>query len=133
MILKVRSARRFATAGPRGRGPRADAREATISARAVHCRTTITAKPVGARAEAWTVDLSLGGVGLATERTLPTRQPVAVTFHLRDGAQKEVQETADGVIVRMQIESEGYLYGVEFTEPLNAARQPFLLRKFERA
>jgi c-di-GMP-binding flagellar brake protein YcgR len=98
-----------------------------------HCSAVIAARPDGAPVEAWTIDLSLGGVRLASARVFPIQQHIAVTFHLRDAAQREVAERADGVIVQVQAESGSYIYGVEFLNPLDASGQPQVLRKLERA
>ncbi len=94
-----------------------------------HCRTTLLPWPGGNPVEAWAMDLSLGGVQLASERALPARQVVTVTFHLRDEHQREVDEQARGLIMRQRFEIEGYIYGVEFVEILDGSRQPFLLQK----
>lgn len=96
-----------------------------------HCRTTVSARPGGPPVEAWTVDLSLGGARLASERFFPPRQMISVRFHLRDADQADVIEQADGVVVHSRPESEGYTFGVEFLAPLDASEHPLLIRKME--
>lgn len=98
-----------------------------------HCRTTIAARPGGPPVEAWAIDLSLAGVGLGSARLFPVRQLISVTFHLKDAALRPVDERAEGVIVRMQSESDGYIYGIEFSDLLDASRQPQLIRKLDLA
>jgi c-di-GMP-binding flagellar brake protein YcgR len=98
-----------------------------------HCRTTIAARGAGEPVEGWAVDLSLVGLQLASMRNFPIHQLIAITFHLKDVSLNAIAERADGVIVRRHAESEGYLYGVEFLDPLDTSRQPLLLRKLENS
>ena len=97
-----------------------------------HCRTTIAARPDGVPFEAWTVDLSLGGVRLASDRPYPTGQVISITFRVRDGSRGEAAEAIEGTIVHTQPESEGYLLCIEFVGPLDASRHARLIRKLER-
>ncbi len=94
-----------------------------------HCRATIATQSDPKPLEAWTIDLSLGGVRMAMERLPQGRQFISILFHVKDPAQRDVTEAADGKIVHTQYETEGYIIAVEFQEPLNSARHPNVIRK----
>jgi c-di-GMP-binding flagellar brake protein YcgR len=80
--------------------------------------------------EAYTVDLSLGGVGLASPAPLPTGARVALTFYLVTGAD-EVLEQVDGRVVNLRYDDDASHIGVEFVEPLSPRSAPALTRAIE--
>ncbi len=96
-----------------------------------HTRASVTI-PGEPSIEAWTIDLSLGGVRLASGCLFRAGQLLIIAFHLRDEAQREVTEQVTGVVMFARSESEGYSFGVEFTEPIRDATAPVLVRRLSR-
>lgn len=96
------------------------------------CRVTIAAPPGSAPFEAQCVDISLGGAGISSRRLVPVGQFVAIAFHLKTPAQKEIVEQVFGKVVRAVSDIDGHHLGIDFAEPLEAGRNPELCRKIER-
>ena len=84
----------------------------------------------GAAFEAYTFDISLGGVGLASPAPLPTGSGVELTFHLMKGTD-EVSERVAGRVVHLRYDDDASRMGVEFVEPLNSGIAPALTRAVE--
>jgi c-di-GMP-binding flagellar brake protein YcgR len=96
------------------------------------CRLTINPLSGGAPFEAECVDISLGGAGVASRTSLAAGQFLTVAFHLKTAAQKEVVEQVFGKVARVVSDIDGHHLGVDFAEPLQAARNPELCRKVEK-
>jgi c-di-GMP-binding flagellar brake protein YcgR len=75
------------------------------------------------------VDISLGGVGIATQARVEPGQPVMLTFHLQNAQQQEIVEEILGTVVHLRAESDGNILGVEFLQPLDLSRNRELLRR----
>src|SRR6185312_15185204 len=96
------------------------------------CRMTVAPLAGGAGFEARSVDISLGGVGIASRTLVPVGQFITASFHMRTAAQEDVVEQVFGKVVRVVSDIDGHLLGVDFVAPLQAARTPELCRKVEK-
>jgi c-di-GMP-binding flagellar brake protein YcgR len=96
------------------------------------CRLTITPVSGGPPFEAQSVDISLGGVGIASRKLVAVGQLLAIAFHVKTPAQKEAVEQVFGKVVRVVSDIDGHHLGIDFIEPLKAAQTPELCRKVER-
>jgi c-di-GMP-binding flagellar brake protein YcgR len=96
------------------------------------CRLTITPVSGGTPFEAQCVDISLGGAGIASRKLVAVGQLVAISFHIKTPAQKEVVEQIFAKVVRVVSDIDGHHLGVDFIETLRAAQNPELCRKVER-
>jgi hypothetical protein len=94
------------------------------------CDLTLLA--TGAVHRACAVDLSLGGVGVATTAFAARGQTVRVAFHLRDARQQPRIEEVIGRVAFCRADEDGNFLGVEFLEPLRATEQPELTRRLEK-
>ena len=93
------------------------------------CRVAVAVRPEAAPIEARSIDLSLGGVGLATSAALPVGQTVVLTFFLKGARQEEVRDQVQGRVVNLKADLDCNRVGVEFLEPLHESRHPALVRK----
>lgn len=94
------------------------------------CRVDLAAD--GAQFEASTVDISLGGAGVASPRFLGTGRAVTVAFHLRDRQGAPAVEHVTGRVVHARADVDGHILGVEFLAPIQKATHPLLTRAVER-
>jgi hypothetical protein len=93
---------------------------------------TVWAPPDGPPVEARTVDISLGGVGLACRASFRKGQVVVVAFRLNDPRRGPVEERVTGRVANLVADDDGNRIGVEFAEPLHASAHPALTRAVER-
>jgi c-di-GMP-binding flagellar brake protein YcgR len=96
------------------------------------CRVTLAPMSGGSPFEAQCVDISLGGAGISSRKLIAAGQPISVTFHMKNAAQKDVAEPVFGKVVRVVSDIDGHHLGVDFVEPLQATRNPELCKKVER-
>ena len=85
------------------------------------CRVDLTADD-GAATSASTVDISLGGAGVASPRFVAAGRSVTLAFHLRDRRGEPAVERVAGKVVRARADLDGHVLGVEFLEPLHRRR-----------
>jgi hypothetical protein len=95
------------------------------------CRVDLT-DDAGATTAASTVDISLGGVGVASSRFVEAGKVVTLAFHLRDRRGEPAVERVAGRVVHARADVDGHVLGVEFLEPLLRAENPLLTRAVER-
>jgi hypothetical protein len=79
-----------------------------------------------------TLDISLGGVGVAVSTPFARGDLVAVSFRLGRVKGQVVEERVFGRVAYFRADIEGNRIGVEFLEPLNAAACPELARRVDR-
>jgi hypothetical protein len=98
------------------------------------CPVLIAPKPGGISAEARTVDVSIGGVGMVCSGTMVVRPGanVEVTFRLTDPKKGPCEEVVVGRVVNLVADPNGCRIGVEFLEPLRPDTHPRLFRKVDR-
>jgi c-di-GMP-binding flagellar brake protein YcgR len=94
------------------------------------CRIDLVAD--GATVQASTVDISLGGVGVASTRFVAAGRDVTLTFHLRDRQGTTAIERVDGRVASARADLDGHFLGVEFLAPLHRSSNPLLTRAVER-
>jgi c-di-GMP-binding flagellar brake protein YcgR len=95
------------------------------------CRVDLTADD-GATVAASTVDISLGGAGVASPRFVAEGKAVTLTFHLRDKQGAPAVERVIGRVAHARADVDGHLLGVEFLQPLQKVSNPLLTRAVER-
>src|SRR6185312_9963496 len=95
------------------------------------CRVDI-ATDDGATIEANTVDVSLGGVGVASPRFVAEGLAVTLAFHLRDKQGAPAIERVAARVAHARADSDGLTLGVEFLAPLQRSSHPLLTRAVER-
>jgi hypothetical protein len=94
------------------------------------CRVDLTADDGATIAS--TVDISLGGCGVASPRFVAMGKVVTLAFHLRDKQGAPAVERVAGRVAHARADVDGHLLGVEFLEPLQKASSPLLTRAVER-
>jgi c-di-GMP-binding flagellar brake protein YcgR len=94
------------------------------------CRVDLAAD--GAPIEASTVDISLGGAGVASTRFVEAGRDVTLAFHLRDRQGAPAIERVEGRVANARADLDGHLLGVEFLAPLHRSSNPLLTRAVER-
>ena len=94
------------------------------------CRVDLTADD--ATIAASTVDISLGGAGVASPRFVVAEKVVTLAFHLRDRQGAPAVERVAGRVAHARADVDGHLLGIEFIEPLRKASHPLLARAVER-
>ena len=95
------------------------------------CRVDIATED-GATIEANSVDISLGGVGVASPRFVASGRDVTLAFHLRDRHGDPAIEHVAGRVAVARADIDGHLLGVEFRAPLHRTSNPLLNRAVER-
>jgi c-di-GMP-binding flagellar brake protein YcgR len=93
---------------------------------------TLRAFPNGPSVPARTLDLSLGGVGLVTGAAFTPGQLVSVTLYLVDSAKRSTKVEVVGRVVNLNADVDANRLGVEFVEPLSAAKTPELVDRLQR-
>lgn len=93
------------------------------------CRVALAVLPGGSPSEGRATDLSLGGAGILTPCSFQAGQTVAITFFLRDRAQKEVKSQVVGRVVNLRADVDVNRVGVEFLEPLDEKKHPALVKR----
>ncbi len=94
------------------------------------CRVDLTAE--GATIAATTVDISLGGAGVASPRFVAAGKAVNLAFHLRDRQGAPAVERVAGRVANARADVDGLILGIEFIQPLQKASTPLLTRAVER-
>ncbi len=82
--------------------------------------------------EARTVDISLGGVGIALAATFARGDLVTIVFRLDGRGRGPVEERVLGRVAYVRADVDGNRIGVEFLEPLASAACPELCRRVDR-
>ena len=82
--------------------------------------------------EASSLNISLGGVGLACQSAFRKGQVIIVTFRLHDPKLGVVEERVTGKVVNLIADVDGNRVGVEFIAPLQHTTFPALFRAVER-
>src|SRR5690242_12567790 len=90
------------------------------------CEVSLTVLPDGPRADAHSVDISLGGVGLVTRAALAPGQTVALAFSVRDESGKLVVDRVLGRVAHLRADPDANRVGVEFLEILSSSTSPHL-------
>lgn len=93
------------------------------------CSLQLTVLPNGPAMSAESFDISLGGVGAATEVMIERGQAVRVRFHIRNGSKESVDEDVLGRVAYCRADEDGNRVGIEFLEPIQESAQPALARK----
>lgn len=93
------------------------------------CAVVLKTSPGGLPVACRTMDISLGGVGLATSAGLELGQTVSLSFSLRDAAGRPIVDEVAGRVAHMRAELDGNVVGVEFLELLTQAKHPELMRR----
>jgi c-di-GMP-binding flagellar brake protein YcgR len=96
------------------------------------CRVDVADAPGGRAVPGSTIDISLGGVGITIRSAFQVGATVEVAFFLKDRAGADAVERVPGRVARFDADPDGNRLGVEFLEPLQAARFPVLTRRVER-
>ncbi|MGD0897144.1 MAG: PilZ domain-containing protein [Thermoguttaceae bacterium] len=73
-------------------------------------------------------DISIGGVGVATELVLEPGQAVRVRFHFQDGPHGGTDEEVLGQVAYTRVDEAGNRMGIEFLSTIQESTQPRLLR-----
>lgn len=94
------------------------------------CRVDLTTDG-GATIEANSIDISLGGAGVASPRFLAAGTPVTLAFHLRDRRGADAIERVAARVARARADPDGLTLGVEFVAPLHRSSHPLLTRVVE--
>ena len=81
--------------------------------------------------EAYSLDISLGGVGLISPALLKVGHAVTLGFRLSHPSKGPVLERVQGRVVFARSDVDGHRLGVEFLEPLHRSKNPELTRKVE--
>jgi c-di-GMP-binding flagellar brake protein YcgR len=92
----------------------------------------VTVPPDRRKIEASSLNISLGGVGLACQASFRKGQVLVVTFRLSDPKRGVVEESVTGRVMNLVADSDGNRVGVEFVEPLQHSTFPALVRAVER-
>ena len=93
------------------------------------CNVTVTVLPSGPPIAACSLDVSVGGVGLVTQGPFQPGQLVAISFFLKDAAQKQIVDRVTGRVIHLRADVDGNRVGVEFLEPIEESQHPELMRR----
>ncbi len=93
------------------------------------CEVELTARPYCDTVLAYTCDISLGGVKLASPVTLPMSATVTLGFSLMNRAGERDIENVTGRVVRCQSDVDTTYLGIEFAAPLNEETNPLLTKR----
>lgn len=115
-----------------GPGPRFAAERRVYVRVPFHKPVTVWAPPDPRPVEARTLDISLGGVGVACRASFRRGQVVVVGFRLTDPRRGAVEERVTGRVANLVADEDGNRVGVEFAEPIHPAAYPALARAVER-
>ena len=94
------------------------------------CKTTLTVLPTGTRVEAYSFDISLGGVGLEVPVSCPCGSPVRVSFFLKSPSGERVEQVP-GRVAYVKADESGTRMGIEFQETIQESAQPELARRLQ--
>jgi c-di-GMP-binding flagellar brake protein YcgR len=96
------------------------------------CPVQLRVLPDGPDIPANSFDISIGGVGVATNIMLERGQTVRVRFHLHcgtNGSAEMVDEDVLGRVAYSRADEDGDRIGIEFMETINGSAQPTLANK----
>lgn len=96
---------------------------------AFFCPVTVVVLPDGPAMQGRTFDISLGGVGVTTQRMLERGQSVRVRFHFQRGADVPVDEDVMGQVAYSRADEDGDRVGIEFLQPVSESISPMLAYK----
>lgn len=96
---------------------------------AFFCPVTVSVLPNGPAMLGTTFDISLGGVGITTERMLERGQSVRVRFHFRQGTSEAIEEDVMGQVAYSRADEDGDRVGIEFLETVDESKHPMLAYK----
>ena len=94
------------------------------------CKATLTVLPTGTRVEAYSFDISLGGVGLEVPVACPCDSPVRVAFFLK-GPGGERVEQVPGRVTYVKADESGTRIGIEFQESVQESTHPALAHQLQ--
>ena len=92
------------------------------------CKATLTVLPAGTPVDAYSFDISLGGVGLDAPVWCPRGSAVRVSFYLK-GRDGERVEHVLGRVAYVRADESDNRIGIEFQETLRESAQPELMRR----
>jgi hypothetical protein len=95
---------------------------------AFYCPLQLSVLPDGPEVPGFSCDISIGGIGLTANVTLPRGQVVRVSFRLKDGASHETTESVLGRVAHSKADEDGDRIGIEFLEPIRDSSQPLLVQ-----
>jgi hypothetical protein len=93
------------------------------------CAVELTPLSGGAPHTGRSLDISLGGVGVATDGHFEVDELLHVAFLLKDPRGADVRERIDGRVARMHADVDANMLGIQFLNPLNEAEHPRLVGK----
>ena len=93
------------------------------------CEVSMTILPQGPTFWAHTFDVSLGGVGLVTQRGFQLGQAVALSFRVGQGTAKKLGKRITGRVMHLAADADANRVGIEFSQPLSESDHPELVRK----
>jgi c-di-GMP-binding flagellar brake protein YcgR len=96
---------------------------------AFFCPVKVFVLPDGPVLSGRTFDISLGGVGITTDRMLERGQTLRIQFHFQKGSDVPVDEEIMGQAAYSRADEDGDRVGVEFLEPVNESTHPMLAYK----
>jgi c-di-GMP-binding flagellar brake protein YcgR len=94
------------------------------------CKTALTVLPEGTRVEAYSFDISLGGVGLNAPASCPSGCLVRVSFFLKNPAGEHVEQVL-GRVAHVRADESGTRIGIEFQESVGESTHPELTRRLQ--
>ena len=94
------------------------------------CKATLTVLPTGARVNAYSFDISLGGVGLNAQGSCPKGSEVRVAFFLK-GRSGVLVEQVPGRVAYVSADESGTRVGIEFQQPVGESICPELARRLQ--
>ena len=89
---------------------------------------TLRALPAGTSVDAYSFDISLGGVGLNAKAPYPRGSMVRVSFFLKDPGGERVEQVS-GRVAYVKADESGTLVGIEFQETIRESTHPELTRR----
>jgi hypothetical protein len=99
---------------------------------AFFCPLQLTVLPNGLTVPGTSFDISIGGVGIATELFLERGQPVRLRFHLENGSHGPIDEDILGRVAYARADEDGNRLGIEFLEAVCESGQPALARRLAK-
>ena len=94
------------------------------------CKATLMILPAGTPVNAYSFDISLGGVGLDAPVSCPRGTAVRVSFYLK-GRDGERVEHVLGQVAYVRADESDNRIGIEFQESVRESTQPELSRRLQ--
>jgi c-di-GMP-binding flagellar brake protein YcgR len=95
------------------------------------CRVKIAPASGGPAVEAWTTDISLGGVGISSPTIFPVGTTMSLSFIFQDPKKGEIVERVIGNVMNATSNIDGKFLGIAFAERITEAMAPRLTAKIE--